>query len=435
MSSDPTEGPILALIVTLGLHFWLNFAESALRALNESGIRQDAEEGRPEAAQLLPLLEERERWLQALRQGRILNSLCCGAVAVYAFIRPMAHGLQMPAPWNTLLALVIGLAALALVLSLLCAALPRALAERSPERTALRNLGAIRLQSALLRPVNRALDALLRLFGLQREDADDVTEEDIRLLVDCGEEAGAIEETEKELIENIFEFNNRTAEDVMTHRTDVVALWIGDDRDTVVKTILETGYSRFPVYDRDMDDIIGILNIRDFLLNSHAERPLPMRALLREPFFVPGTVQADALFRDMQKRKVHMAVVVDEYGGVSGVVTMEDLLEEIVGNIYDEFDRHAEAQIVQLDENLWRIPGAAPLEEVMEALGVRLDTEEDYDTLGGLVFDQLTTIPEDGSHPEVDVEGLHIRVERMAEHRVESALVSLIPPEDVREEE
>ena len=155
-----------------------------------------------------------------------------------------------------------------------------------------------------------------------------------------------------------------------------------------------------------------------------------MRELLTEAYFVPCTVQADTLFRDMQKKKVHMAVVVDEYGGVSGIVTMEDLLEEIVGNIYDEFDPQETADIQQLEPNLWRISGSAPLEDVAEALGIELPLEEEYDTLGGLVFDQLTTIPEDGSCPEVDTNGLHIRVETLEDHRVESALVSRMLTEE-----
>ena len=220
----------------------------------------------------------------------------------------------------------------------------------------------------------------------------------------------------------------------MTHRTDVTSLSIHDTKDEIIATILDTGLSRFPVYDKDMDDIIGILNTRDFLLNNHAEHPKTVKELLREAYFVPETVQADVLFRDMQQKKMHMAIVVDEYGGMSGIVTMEDLLEEIVGNIYDETDPQDDADIVKLSENLWRVNGGVSLEELSEALDVELPTEEDYDTLGGLIFDQFTTIPQDGSHPEVDAAGLHIRVEVLSDHRVESALVSKQAVEKENEE-
>ncbi|MEG1720894.1 MAG: hemolysin family protein [Pseudoflavonifractor sp.] len=251
-----------------------------------------------------------------------------------------------------------------------------------------------------------------------------VSEEEIRMLVDMGEEKGSIQSGEKELIENIFEFNNMNAEDVMIHRTDVSMLWADDTDDEIVRTIEETGLSRYPVYEEDADDIIGILNSRDYFLNARHPDPKPLRQLLRPAYFVPESVRTDVLFRDMQAKKIHLAIVVDEYGGTSGIITMEDLLEEIVGNIYDEFDPLAEQEIIDLGDGNWRIAGSADLDEVAEALGLDLDQgEEEYDTLGGLVFAQLSVIPEDGSHPEVDACGLHIKVEQLADRRVEWALV------------
>ena len=210
----------------------------------------------------------------------------------------------------------------------------------------------------IFRPIvwllSKSTNGVLRLLGMNpNSEPEEVTEEEIRAMVDMGGESGAIEENEKEMIENIFEFNNRTAEDVMTHRTDVTSLSIHDTKDEIIATILDTGLSRFPVYDKDMDDIIGILNTRDFLLNNHAEHPKTVKELLREAYFVPETVQADVLFRDMQQKKMHMAIVVDEYGGMSGIVTMEDLLEEIVGNIYDETDPQDDADIVKLSETIY----------------------------------------------------------------------------------
>ena len=166
---------------------------------------------------------------------------------------------------------------------------------------------------------------------------------------------------------------------------------------------------------------MGILSTRQYLLNFHVERPQELRALLRPAYFVPETVRADVLFRDMQSKKIHMAVVVDEYGGTSGLVTLEDLLEELVGNIYDEFDPQAEQEIIQLEENQWRVSGSADLEELAEAMDFQLpeDEDRDYDTLGGLVFAQLAVIPEDGSRPVVEALGLRIRVEELCDRRVE----------------
>lgn len=236
------------------------------------------------------------------------------------------------------------------------------------------------------------------------------------------------------MIENIFEFNNTTAADVMVHRMDVVALHVGESSEEILRTIRESGLSRFPVYDSDIDDIVGVLNTRDFLLNAQLDAPKPLRELLRRPYLVPETVPADTLFSNMQKQKTHLAIVVDEYGGMSGIVTMEDLLEEIVGNIYDEFDPNEDAEIEKLGDNLWRVTGTVDLETLAEALEVDLPLEEEYDTLGGMVFSSFDSIPEDGSTPEVTMHGLHIQVESIVDHRVEKALVSKVEPEASEEE-
>lgn len=273
--------------------------------------------------------------------------------------------------------------------------------------------------------VKRVINFFLRLLRIKPDAGlEECSEDEIMAMVDMGEEIGSIEQNEKELIENVFEFNNSTAEDLMVHRTDMVLLWTDSTDEEILAAIRETGLSRFPLCQVDADDVIGILSTRDFLLNLNSKDAKPVRDLVRPAYFVPETVRADILFRDMQSRKVHMAIVVDEYGGTSGLVTLEDLLEEIVGNIYDEFDPQEESDIVRLEDNLWRVAGSADLESLGEAMGMELAESEEYDTLGGLVFAQLTVIPEDGSHPEMEVLGLHIRVEELAERRVEWALVS-----------
>jgi len=209
----------------------------------------------------------------------------------------------------------------------------------------------------------------------------------------------------------------------------VVSLHVGDSEEDILSTIRKTGLSRFPVYDADIDDIIGVLNTRDFLLNCTSESKKTVRELLRNAYLVPQTVAADTLFSNMQKQKIHLAVVVDEYGGMSGIVTMEDLLEEIVGNIYDEFDPSEDNTIEKLEDNLWRVSGTVDLETLSETIDMALPLEEEYDTLGGLVFSTFSFIPEDGSTPEVTVAGLKVKVEEICDHRIEKALVSKLNPE------
>ncbi len=260
-------------------------------------------------------------------------------------------------------------------------------------------------------------------------------EQELLAFMDRSEEPGSMEQNAKELIENVFEFNHSTAEDLMVHRRDMVLLWL-DSTDEEIRTVIEeSGLSRFPLCQEDADDVIGILSTRDYLLNLNRAAPKELKELVRPAYFVPESVRADLLFRDMQSKKVHMAIVVDEYGGTSGLITLEDLLEEIVGNIYDEFDPQEESEILPLGENLWRVSGAADLELLGKTLGTALPEQEEYDTLGGLIFAQLAVIPEDGSHLELEVLGLKIRVEKWADRRVEWALVSRLDLEEKNRED
>lgn len=205
-----------------------------------------------------------------------------------------------------------------------------------------------------------------------------------------------------------------------------------------MKLITESGLSRFPVCGDDIDDVIGLLRTREYLINAQSDQPKPLRELLAPVYFVPESVPADKLFRDMQQKKTHMAVVVDEYGGTSGLVTLEDLLEEIVGNIYDEFDPLDTQEIIRLEPNLWRMRGSVEIETLQEELEIELpqdDEEHDFHTLGGLVFSQLSEIPPDGAQPELDAYGLHLKVEVFADRRVEWVLVSKLEQEETAAED
>lgn len=444
MSSDPIWPQLLLQLILILVNAYFAATEIAVISLNENVLRREAEEGDKKAAKLLKIVEAPTRFLSTIQIGITLAGFLGSAFAADNFagrIRDWAVlkwqlDAATAAAVNTLAVILITiiLSFFTLVLGEL---VPKRLAMQKTEEVARFTCGVVSFLSAVMRPLIWLLtvstNGMLRLLHIDpNAKEDEVSEEEIRMMMDIGEEKGAIESGEKEMIDNIFEFNNMTAEEVMIHRTDVVMLWAQDSDEEIIRTIRETGLTRFPVYEEDADDVIGILNTRTYLLNAREEQPKPLRELLTPAYFVPESVRTDALFRDMQAKKIHMAIVVDEYGGTSGIITMEDLLEEIVGNIYDEFDPQDEQEIVPLGENLWRIAGSADLEEVAEALGVELPEDEEYDTLGGLVFTQLAVIPEDGSHPEVDVCGLHIRVEELSDRRVEWATVSRleIPPQN-----
>ena len=438
--------PILVLVILIFVNAFFAAAEIAVISLSEAKLRKQAEEGDKKAAKLLKLMAKPDHFLSAIQVAITLAGFLSSAFAADSFADPLTSwllrdvGVSLPeSTLNTLMVVIITiiLSYFSLVLGEL---VPKRIAMKKTERVARLTVGVVVGVATVFRPViwflSKSTNGVLRLLGIDpRADEEQVSEDEIRMMVDLGEERGAIETTEAEMIENIFEFNNTTAEDVMVHRTDMVMVWVDDSYDEIIRTIRESGMSRFPVYEENADDIVGILNTRNFLLNAQSAHPTPLRDLLRPAYFVPEAVRTDVLFRDMQSKKVHLAIVVDEYGGTSGLVTMEDLLEEIVGNIYDEFDPQEEKNIEQLEENLWRISGSCELEQVAEALDITFPEDLESDTLGGLVFAQLSVIPADGSQLEVSACGLRIRVQELVDRRVEWTLVSKLDPEPQEEEE
>ena len=396
-----------------------------------------AETLRPNAGRALErLLNNMTAARSALRALRLYFYVCLGCLTARAL-----PGLNV---WQALLAAL----GVALFIHYICTLLP-ARAARRHANGLVRSLAPLyNGVSLLLRPLtalNERLQQAMPSLKMDEDDtlADHVTEDEIRAMMDLGEEKGALEGDEHALLENVFDLGDLNAADCMVHRVDMTAIWIGDSEKDVGDLIAASGRSRFPVYDENTDDIVGILISRDFLLNviKPANQKKPLRKLLREPYFVPETVKAGVLLKNMQLTKNHMAIVVDEYGGISGLVTMEDLLEQIVGEIYDEYD-HPETspRIRKIGEDTWRADGSVELEALSEATGVQIPEHEDYDTLGGLFLSRFSEIPEDGTQPETVIpltkdleapesgpyDALRIRVERLLDRRVEQATVQLI---------
>lgn len=442
-----SEGPLLPQIIFLAILILVNSffsaAEIALISQSENKLRRQADEGDKAAARILKLIQSPNSFLSTIQICITLSSFLASAFAADSFADRSVNFLinncrftAIPQGLLRTLMLVLITVLLSYFSLVLGELVPKRLAMKRSEGVARATVGIVSGCAAFFRPVNwfltKSSNAVLRLLRIDPDEAEDeeVSENEIRMMVDLGEERGTIERNEKEMIENIFEFNNTTAEDVMIHRTDVVMIWLEEQPDEIYRVIEESGLSRFPVYEEDADDIIGVLNTRDYLFNTRREHTKALKELLRPAYFVPESVRTDVLFRDMQSKKVHMAIVVDEYGGTSGLVTMEDLLEEIVGNIYDEFDPQDEVDVFKLGENCWRIAGSAELDYIASVLDMELNGSEEYDTLGGLVFAQLSVIPEDGSHFAVDACGLHIEVEEFTDRRVEWAKVSKILAED-----
>ena len=439
--------PIIVLVILIFINAFFAAAEISVISLSEAKLRKQAEDGDKKAKKLLTLMQSPDRFLSAIQIAITLAGFLSSAFAADSFADPLVRWLIEDVGFtaipqnalNTIVVVIITiiLAYFNLVLGEL---VPKRLGMKKTEKVARATVGLVSGVARVFRPLiwflSKSTNAVLRLMGIDPSaEEEEVSEDEIRMMVDLGEEQGAIEATEKELIENIFEFNNTTAEDVMVHRTDMVMLWVDDTAEEIINTIRESGMSRFPVYEENADDIVGILSTREYLLNAQLAHPKTLRELLRPAYFVPESVRTDVLFRDMQSKKVHLSIVVDEYGGTSGLVTLEDLLEEIVGNIYDEFDPQEEKDIEQLEENLWKIAGSCSLDQVAEALDIEFDDDEESDTLGGLVYTQLSMIPEDGTQLEVDTHDLHIKVTEITDRRVEWTLVSKTISEEEPAEE
>lgn len=441
MPSDPIWPQLLLQVVLILVNALFAASELAIISLNDNLLRRQAESGDKKAAKLLKVVESPTRFLSTIQIGITLAGFLGSAFAAGNFSERISTWAMDTFALSSAAGAAVDTLSVILI-TILLSFFTLVFGELVPKRVAMQKgpqianfaCGLISGISVAMRPVIWLLtvstNGVLRLLHIDpNAESEAVSEEEIRMMVDIGEEKGAIETGEREMIENIFEFNNMSAEDVMIHRTNVVMLWADDSDEEIVRTIEETGLSRYPVYEEDADDVIGILNSRDYFLNARREDPRPVRELLRTAYFVPETVHTDVLFRDMQDKKVHLAIVVDEYGGTSGIITMEDLLEEIVGKIYDEFDPQVEQEITQIEPNLWRVSGSADLEDLADALMVHIPEDDEYDTLGGLIFSQFSVIPEDGSQPEADIFGLHIKVEELVDRRVTWAMVSKILPD------
>lgn len=282
---------------------------------------------------------------------------------------------------------------------------------------------------------------IVKIMLLQKKHAQHtVTEEGIRQMVDAGGDNGSIDESEKEMINNIFELSNTSVEEIATHRTDIVAVPLEATLAEIKEVLMEEKYSRIVVYEDSIDNIVGVFHVKDlvkYILTDSTrmeEGNFYLEDIMMQPYFVPFSKKTDELIEEMQREKVHMAIVIDEYGGTSGIVTMEDVMEEIVGNIFDEYDLEEEEDICPIDENSYSISGKADLQDVAEQLGIVFEDDEDYDTLGGYLIGRLGRIPEDDEMPEIAVGGWLFQIKQFEEKRIEK-VYALRQPEALEEAE
>ena len=426
---------ILLQIILILINAFFAATEIAVISLNTTKLKKMAEDGDKYAPRLLKMAENPSGFLSTIQIGITLAGFLGSAFAadnLAEYISPFFIEIGLPAGVSGTISVIIITLIISFFTLIFGELVPKRIAQSKAFAVAKFSSGVITVTAKIMRPVVWLLSAttnlMLRIFRIKEDgDKDAVTEDDIKLMVDAGGESGSIEEDEKEWIQNVFEFNDMSVSDIMTREPDVVSFQVDTPENEILDTIKDSGLSRFPVYDEDINDILGILNARDFLINLNSDHK-DIRELLRPAYMVPDSIHADKLFSDMQEKKTHIAIVVDEYGQTVGIVTLEDLLEEMVGNIYDEFDPQEETEIQKIGDNVWKVSGALSLSDFSDETGIEIEENEDYDTIGGMVLSTLSQIPEDGTTLDVTVNGLDIHVTRIEDRRIDEAIVRKAEP-------
>ena len=435
---------IILQVILIMLNAVFACAEIAVISMNDNKLAKMASEGDKRAKRLQKLTEQPARFLATIQVAITLSGFLGSAFAAENFsgvIVDWLVGLGVKIPVSVLdsvavIFITIVLSYFTLVFGEL---LPKQVAMRKAEPLALGLSGLIsgiaKVFAPLVTLLTLSTNGVLRLFGIDPDaEEDNVSEEEIRMMVDVGSEKGAIDFAEKEFIQNVFEFDDLSAEEIRTHRTEVTLLDIDDSMDVWKETIYNSRHTLYPVCEGTADKIIGILNSKDYFRLEDKSRDSVMENAVKPAYFVLDTIKADILFRNMKRDHHTLAVVLDEYGGMSGIITLNDLVERLVGDLGEENEDEEEVLMKQLDDQTWQIQGYTLLEDISEELKVTLPCEES-DTLSGFILHEYGSIPEDGAIIEIEISGLHISNAIIKDHQVEKALVRLLEKAEDESEE
>lgn len=416
---------LIFLFILILLNAYFAATEIAFISLNDAKIEKQAKDGNKKAKQIQKMLKNPSKFLATIQIGITLAGFLSSAFASDAFAGMLAPVLNEWMPfisietWQniSIVLITIILSFFTLVFGEL---VPKRLAMKYYEKISFATIGVIKGISVVTAPFVKLLtwstNLVSKIFGVGEQEEEIVTEEEIKMMVNQGEEKGSIEENEKELINNVFEFNDIIASEIMTYRTDIYAIEINEDIYGILDEIDEYKYSRIPVYEETIDDIKGILFLKDILKLVSTRKEFKIADIMREAYFVPESKPIDEIFEELQANKMQMAIVVDEYGGTAGLLTMEDILEELVGNIFDEYD-DVEVEYKRLDDNTYLIDGSVSLYEMKKILDIELP-EGDYETLSGYLIEKLGRLPEEDEHPVIEDEHLTYKIEEYEDRRI-----------------
>lgn len=426
---------IFLLIVAKG---FLVAAATSLTILNIKKARYFSDKDNKDFDKLSVIMERSSRDINAANILSSLLGILIGFILagnIYNSVKLYFEGTAVSG-LSPLVSAVIVIVVTTFFFALLSVVLPKILADKYTDRVALKCDGIVHTLAVVCTPFIILIDGAVKIFSVFIDvDNEDISEGEILMMVDAGSEQGNIDEQEMEMINNIFDFDDRNVSEIATHRKDIIAVPVDISVDELIDVISEEKFSRIPVYEEDIDNIVGILHIKDFmnLIITEGKEAFDIKKLIREPYFVPATKKAASLFDEMRLQKRHMAVVADEYGGTAGIVTMEDLIEEVMGEIQDEYDDEEEPEITEVTKNIIKIEGYADIDDVAKTLDIELPVDE-YDTLGGFLIAKLDRVPEDGERDIViEYQNCIFRVDKVEDKRIVSVTVTKYEPDNTEE--
>lgn len=435
---------IFVILLLVGVNAFFAASEMAIVSIRQSKLKPLIEDGNKSAKIVDRFIEEPSKLLATIQVGVTFAGFFAsglGAQTLAVYLADVLRRANIPiitAYANTIAFLVITLI-ISYITLVLGELVPKRIALEWSDKIALFVAKPILFFSKMAFPIVRLLTASTNLVvkllgGTSKSHEDEITKEEIRLMINAGEERGIIRETETEMINSIFEFDDTVVKEVMTPRTDIAAININASLDEILDVIVEEHFSRIPVYEETIDNIVGVLYIKDLfsMMKDGKELEITLKDIIRPAYFVPEYKKIDELFKEMQKSKTHIAIVIDEYGGTAGLITIEDLLEEIVGNIFDEYDDEV-LDFEQIDDNTYLLNGMLSIDEVNDIMDIELPEDEmEFDTISGMILSLSGKIPEVGD--EVQFEDIHFRIEEVDDKRI-TKIKAIKQPEKVEKEE
>lgn len=444
MDGDPANlfYKLILLFILILINAFFAMSEIAVITLNDLKLQKQAEDGNKTAVKILKLTKNPSAFLSSIQIGITLAGFLTSAAAAENFSEPLSvllaslFNLSTIPAWLNTVSLILVTVIISFFSLILGELVPKRIAMQRYEQISFKIAGILSFIMAFFKPFIKILSVttniVVRLLGFDPSAGEEnVTEEEILMMVDAGEEKGVIEESQKEMINNIFEFDDILASDVMTHRTDIEAVEIDDDLPDVINKAITAGYSRIPVYEEDLDNIKGIIYVKDLLkyVGKTVPKSFKIADIMRTPHFFPETKRCGDLFNEMTEKHLQLVFVCDEYGGVSGIVTVEDLLESIVGNMQDEYDNEEE-EIEQISDTAYHLDGTGDIKEVEEILGIEFP-KNGYDTIGGFIISCLGRIPGENENPVIEYGGYSFRVDTVDDRRIEQITAEKLPENSI----